>query len=334
MSDPGTGGLQPPPLNAPGVQQLTPGVQPGVTGGIVIANTLIVFGAGGGIFTYNGAPALGNPPIFAVVAPGVTLDPYGNAVQTLMNLGNLAGAHVGFDAAGVEYLSDAAGVTRILIDPQNRVIEFYDASGTGANPAQITIASAAGNDRFTGDAFPQGLAVNATVSGQPFAVQLGLGSFAGTPAIGLFTQQTSSPPNSSPLLGAVEGSPAGCSAVVYSGKSLAGSTGAGIQATDSTGSGVAGGELDVIAGLCNIQQNAQVGGNLTVGGVLTITSANSLSTPDLNLNPPMGTLPHYVLPTDTNSGASWGIGERQFINNCVDAINTLVSELQNRGMMT
>ncbi len=328
MSDPGTGGLQPPPLNAPGVQQLTPGVQPGVTSGIVIANTVIVFGADGGFFVYNGAPALGNPPIFTVVAPGVTTDPYGNPVQTLVNIGNLAGAHVGFDTSGVEYLSDAGGVTRILIDPQNRVIEFYDSSGTGVNPAQITIASAAGNDRFTGDAFPQGLAVNATVSGQPFAVQLGLGSFAGTPAIGLFTQQTGSPPNSSPLLGAVEGSPAGCSAVLYSGKSLAGSTGSGIQATDSTGSGVVGGELDVIAGLCNIQQNAQVGGNttltgnVTVDGVLTITNANSLVTGDVNMTPLMATPPNAAAVA---AGTATLAQTEAFCN-------SLYQSMKNRGM--
>jgi len=33
-----------------------------------------------GFFVYNGTPALGNPPVFSVTAPGVTTDPYGNTV--------------------------------------------------------------------------------------------------------------------------------------------------------------------------------------------------------------------------------------------------------------
>ncbi len=324
MTVPGMGGQTPPRPDQAYAGTKGQAVAPG-SPAVIRARVVIVSGTNGGLFVYNGTPASGNPPIFAVVAPGVTSDPFGNPVQTLMNVGLLGGSHVGFDTSGVEYLSDPGGVTRILIDPQNRVIEFYDASGTGVNPAVITIAAAAGNDRFTNDAFPQGLAVNAAVSGQPFTVQLGLGSFAGTPAIGLFTYQTGSPPSSDPLLGAVEASPAGCSAVIYSGKSLAGSTGAGIQATDSTGSGVAGGEVDVIAGLTSVQ------GNLTVGGVLTITSANSLVTGDVNLNPPMAVPSHYPLPTDGNSGASWGVGERQYINNCVDAINDIIASMTNRG---
>jgi hypothetical protein len=34
-----------------------------------------------GIFFYNGNPGPGNPPVFSATVPGVTEDPYGNAVQ-------------------------------------------------------------------------------------------------------------------------------------------------------------------------------------------------------------------------------------------------------------
>ncbi len=260
MSEPGMGGLIPPPINAPAGQPTPVGVQPGVSGGIVRARQVIVSGPSGsvvGVFVYavGTTPGLGNGPIASMT--NQPDDPFGN-------------------------------------------------------PTEPGVASY-------------------VTSGDRIALQLGLGSFAGTPAPGIFIHDMDSPANSDPVFGAVQANAANCSAVLFSGKSLAGSTGSGIQATDSTGSGVAGGEVDVVAGLCNIQQNAQVGGNLTVGGVLTITSANSLVTGDVNLNPPMATPPHYVLPTDTNSGSSWGIGERQFINNCVDAINSIIASMANRG---
>jgi hypothetical protein len=119
-----------------------------------------------GVFFYNGAGSLGNAPIFSVVAPGVTLDPFGNTVSAVMDIGSLAGAHVAFDASGVQYLADSTGTTRIMLDPQNRVIEFFDSSGTGHNPALLTIASAAGNDRFTSDAFLAGFTAGVATSTQ------------------------------------------------------------------------------------------------------------------------------------------------------------------------
>lgn len=67
-----------PPLNAPPAGQLTPGVQPGTTPGIVLAQYVIVFGTAGGVFIYSGTPALGNPPIYSVT--NAATDPYGNTV--------------------------------------------------------------------------------------------------------------------------------------------------------------------------------------------------------------------------------------------------------------
>lgn len=50
-----------------------------VNGAVIIADKVIVFGPGEGLFVYQGAPVLGNPPILS--ATGGTVDPYGNAVQ-------------------------------------------------------------------------------------------------------------------------------------------------------------------------------------------------------------------------------------------------------------
>lgn len=47
----------------------------------------------------------------------------------------------------------------------------------------------------------------------------------------------------------------------------------------------------------------------------------------------LGTPPNYPLPTDGNSGSSWATGERAYINNCVNAINFLVSVLQGAGIL-
>jgi hypothetical protein len=80
------------PLNAP-PGGITPiGVQPGVTAGILFANTLVVFGNAsgpftGGMFVYQPGttPGLGNPPIFSVTSG--TQDPFGNPVVPTLEIG-------------------------------------------------------------------------------------------------------------------------------------------------------------------------------------------------------------------------------------------------------
>jgi hypothetical protein len=83
--------------------------------GEVIANVVIIKGTTGGLFLYNGNPQLGNPPILAAVPPGVTLDPFGNAVQAVLNIGTFTAAHIGWDANGNTYVSDTNGITRIVV---------------------------------------------------------------------------------------------------------------------------------------------------------------------------------------------------------------------------
>jgi hypothetical protein len=81
------------PLNAPAAALPTPGVQPGTTQPVVIANLVIIFGPTGkisGLFVYQPGttPAAGNPPIAWIAA--ASADPYGNTIQPGMFLAELA----------------------------------------------------------------------------------------------------------------------------------------------------------------------------------------------------------------------------------------------------
>lgn len=72
-----------PPLNAPDAPGMVPGVQPGTTPNVVVANRVIVFGPGGavvGVFVYSGPPAPGNPPVAWTSLNSA--DPYGNALPS------------------------------------------------------------------------------------------------------------------------------------------------------------------------------------------------------------------------------------------------------------
>jgi hypothetical protein len=120
-------------------------------------------------------------------------------------------------------------------------------------------------------------------------VQLGLGSFGGTPAAGLFTHNQGSPANSDPFIGGTSATSSSCSAVLYSGNTTAASVGSGIEAQDSVTSGIASGTVNVVAGQLQFQgaafyngttltvQNATVTGTLTVGGS---TSTGTSGLPD------------------------------------------------------
>lgn len=80
MTTPGLGGLNPKPVNAPQGAVPASGVQPGQSTAVVVANKVIVFGPGDGVFVYSGTPAFGNPPIFW--AAGGPADPYGNPLPS------------------------------------------------------------------------------------------------------------------------------------------------------------------------------------------------------------------------------------------------------------
>jgi len=77
-----------PPLNAPAAAIPTPGVQPGISGQIILAHYVIIFGTAGGVFIYSGTPANGNPPVAWITS--ATADPYGNTIQPGIFLAELA----------------------------------------------------------------------------------------------------------------------------------------------------------------------------------------------------------------------------------------------------
>jgi hypothetical protein len=74
MAGPGTGGLIPPPVNAPAGQAVGIGVQPGVQNGIFRRVTII--GSGGLVLVYSPAAAAGN--LIESVAGAAGADQYGN----------------------------------------------------------------------------------------------------------------------------------------------------------------------------------------------------------------------------------------------------------------
>jgi hypothetical protein len=171
MTYPGTGGLPVRRIdqrtNPPAV-----GIQPGSQGPVVRARLVIVSGSGGGLFVYSGTPAFGNPPIAAIVAPGVTTDPYGNPVSSILNVGVLSGGHFGIGSDGTVFVSNSAGKTVIRLDTVTGSAWFYNSSGEGAGNLITSIAPAAGTDR-AGNAYGAGLQIQAAGdSGQSILLTL------------------------------------------------------------------------------------------------------------------------------------------------------------------
>lgn len=64
------------PLNAPPGQGVAPGVQPGVSNAVEIANLVIIFGVHGGLFVYSPSPGAGN--LIASIVPQAGTDQFGN----------------------------------------------------------------------------------------------------------------------------------------------------------------------------------------------------------------------------------------------------------------
>jgi hypothetical protein len=64
-------------------------------------------GAGTGLFVYSGAPGPGNLPVLSVVSPGVTADPFGNAVVSVLELRGASGVMTITDPAVINFLSGA-----------------------------------------------------------------------------------------------------------------------------------------------------------------------------------------------------------------------------------
>lgn len=100
------------------------GTGPAPSQAIFIGNLVIVHGTGptSGVFIYNGAPALGNPPQIAIVPTGVIADPYGNAITSskILMQGNVI-----TESGGV--FRTAAAAPLLQLDGTHNAFLVYDA---------------------------------------------------------------------------------------------------------------------------------------------------------------------------------------------------------------
>jgi hypothetical protein len=214
---------------------------------------------------------------------------------------------------------------------------FVYSSAPASGNLIFSAAPVAGTDQF-GNKYVQGAAAYETIGGITYAIQLGESSFAGTPVPGVFihviggTTAAVSDPNFSGI-----GESTGSTAVIFSGQSLAGSTGSGIQASDSTFSGVPNGTVNIVAGQLTFEGvtvfdgttltvpvvtttgNITAGGNLGVdGGTLFVGTG---STANIQLNPAMAIPPNH--PT-----AGKTLAQTQAF------IDGMFSEMEGRGFFT
>jgi hypothetical protein len=85
----------------------------------VVAPLVIITATGtsSGLFVYSGQPAAGNPPVFAVVAPGVTADPFGNTVGAVLTIGTFGGPGLNVDQFGNLSMAAADG-SLLELSPQ------------------------------------------------------------------------------------------------------------------------------------------------------------------------------------------------------------------------
>jgi hypothetical protein len=111
----------------------------------IITGKVIIEGTADGLFIYSGTAGPGNPPVLSAVAPGTTTDPFSNAVQALLTIGLLAGAHTQYDDNGNISIVNTSGDTVIYISPSLQYIGFYPL-GLGHGFPIITIAANNGVD--------------------------------------------------------------------------------------------------------------------------------------------------------------------------------------------
>jgi hypothetical protein len=144
------------PLNAPSGNQVLPGVQPGVSGGVVLAQYVIIFGQAGsdgaapGMFVYSGSPGPGNPPIFSV--SNATQDPYGSAIAPGIWSGQFGGTQAGLQVIGnIGQLafpvagSSPAAVAGIVGRPGGTggsVLQVFSAQDAAPNNDQVVLEMA------------------------------------------------------------------------------------------------------------------------------------------------------------------------------------------------
>lgn len=155
MSSP-YGPVQPIPQNAPVSAEYQVGVQPGVSNAVVAANIVIVYGAGGGIFLYNGTPATGN--LIAAITSMAGTDAFGNAYEPVLEVGTFAGRHLLVDTLGDILIYNMANVNVARWSTGDGSLRLYNTSGAGAGNLVAALSPADGSDTF-GNTYSVGLTV-------------------------------------------------------------------------------------------------------------------------------------------------------------------------------
>lgn len=152
----------------------------------VIANLIVIEGNPDGLFVYSGTPALGNPPVAMIVAPGTTTDPYGNPAASIAQFGNLAGSHLGIGNDGSLFLVNAAGKVIFLGRTTDGSFFWYNSSGEGPQNLSASIAPTNTTDP-AGNSVNAGFQVHGTGSAANAAGNVEINVQTGPVPIAFFT---------------------------------------------------------------------------------------------------------------------------------------------------
>ena len=128
------------PMNAPAAGALATGVQAGVSGQVVLAQYVVIFGTTGGMFVYAGSPGPGNAPIYSI--SNADADPYGNVIEPGIWAGRPGNIQVGIQASGgIAYIffvpvgSYAGDAIMGMLQSGGQAILQIAGAQTEANPA-------------------------------------------------------------------------------------------------------------------------------------------------------------------------------------------------------
>lgn len=127
----------------------------------VFFGKLVIISSGGpstGLFVYSGTPALGNPPVLAIVAPGVTHDPFGNPAAAVLNVGNVSAAHFGVNASGDVFIVNSSDTVIFHGRSSDGGFFWYTSAGEGAGNLKLSVAPVSGT--VAGNTFQAGVQIH------------------------------------------------------------------------------------------------------------------------------------------------------------------------------
>jgi len=174
---------------------------------------------------------------------------------------------------------------RVIIVGANGELLVYNPTRATGNLI-ASIAGQAGTDGL-GDTVEEGITAYVVIGGHTIAVQLGQGSFFGTPAAGFFSTDLTTPPAVAPFLGSLGNG----IVVISTGQSTGLATAAGIECEDSVVSGLANGNINLVAG--------------SLSGAINIPQT----------------------PTQTLQGAAPAAYSQSYTQGTVNRVNTLINQL-------